>query len=294
MGKPRTALGRGLDALIPNRTGREWLREIPLDNIIPNSNQPRHRFPEDALSELSESIRQHGVLQPLIVTSQDEAGKHQLIVGERRWQAAKLAGLETVPAIERESTPQSALEIALIENLQRQDLDPLEEAAAFERLIDEYGLTQEDVALRVGRSRPAIANALRLLRLPPAVKEAMLAGDVTEGHARALLGVSDPLIVSALLARIREHDLTVRQTEALVAEFRTDRKPRQTRKRSSPEIEDLENRLRASLGTKVSIRQGRKASRIVIEYYSPEDLEALLERLLAQTDASEGSEAFPE
>jgi len=284
VGRSRRVLGRGLDALIPSQP-REWLREVPLDRIEPNSEQPRRRFPEEALAELAESIRMHGVLQPLVVSTTD-AGGYRLIVGERRWQAAKLAGLESVPVIERETTPRSALELALIENLQRQDLDPLEEAAAFERLMSEYGLTQEEVAGRVGRSRPAVANTLRLLNLPSSLKQALLNGEVSEGHARALLGLADPLVQEAALQRVRERQLTVRQTEALVNELRhretaapDNRTPR------AQELEVLEGRLRESLGRKVSIQKGRRAGRIVIEYYSPEDLDTLLEHLLSASSS---------
>lgn len=279
MGKPRRALGRGLDALIPAEAATP-AREIDLDDILPNANQPRKRFDDERLADLAASIRDHGVLQPLIVSRGDREGKFRLVVGERRWQAAHLAGLKKIPVIVRETSEVSSLELALVENIQREDLDPLEEATAFERLIEEHGYTQENVARRVGRSRSAVANSLRLLGLPTAIKDALIAGDISEGHARALLGVPDPLLQEALLRRVRFDGLNVRQTEDLV---RGANAPRATRKSTppprSPEIQRLEDDLRSSLGTKVAITRGHKAGKIIIEFYSDDDLTQLYERL---------------
>jgi ParB family transcriptional regulator, chromosome partitioning protein len=215
------------------------------------------------------------------VSAPDSAGKFRLIVGERRWQAARLAGLTTVPIMEREASPDGAMAVALVENLQRQYLDALEEAAAFDRLIRDHGLTQGEVAKQVGRSRPSITNSLRLLGLPSSVKDALIDCRISEGHARALLALSDSLAMDAGLQRIMEDGLTVRQTEALVASFKAGVTPRPVRTVTKPaDIVSLEDNLRATLGTKVSIQRGRKAGRIVIEYYSEEDFQTLTERLL--------------
>jgi ParB family transcriptional regulator, chromosome partitioning protein len=286
VGKRRQALGRGIEALIP--TSLSGSRELALDDIIPGQGQPRKRFDDEKLAGLADSMRSHGILQPLIVSGSDEKGKHRLIAGERRWQAARIAGLGKVPVIVRDSADASAMEIALVENIQRQDLDPLEEAAAFDRLIREFGLTQEDVAHRVGRSRPSITNTIRLLTLPSIVREALIAGDVTEGHARALLGLDNAGAIELALARVVKEDLNVRQTERLVASLREPRaetKPHSSPRSQPPHLRALEHRLRASLGTKVTVAKGRKSGRIVIEYYSDDDLQLIVDLLLP--DASE-------
>jgi len=282
VGKRRTALGRGLDALIPARA-RDSVHELNLEDIVPDRSQPRQRFSEAELDELADSIRVHGLLQPLVVSGPDERGKHRLIIGERRWQAAKKAGLTQVPVMERDAGTPEALEMALVENLQRQDLDPLEAAAAFDRLISRHGLTQEEVARRVGRSRPAVANSLRLLSLPTKVRDALIAGQISEGHARALLAASNPGRMEELLRRVIALGLNVRQTEQLVTGSQSPSTPRQAVPPSA-EVRELEDRLQRSLGTKVSLMPGRKRGRIVIEYYSQEDLSSLVERLLQERD----------
>jgi ParB family chromosome partitioning protein len=276
-------LGRGLEALIP--AAAPGIYEVALDDIRPGAQQPRKRFDEAGLEELAQSMRSVGILQPLIVSAADESGKHRLITGERRWQAARLAGFELVPVVEREGAGASALEIALVENLQRQDLDPLEEASAFDQLIKDFGLTQEEVAIRVGRSRAGIANSIRLLSLPRIVRDALAADAITEGHARALLGIQAPAIIEKLLQRVIDQELTVRQTERLAkAAKQTPTTEKQSSKESPREAEfrALEDRLRASLGTKVSVTRGRKSGRIVIEYYSDDDLQSLVDRLLTE------------
>jgi ParB family chromosome partitioning protein len=283
MGRRRTPLGRGLDALIPSRE-RTDSRDLPLDAIVPNRSQPRVRFDDESIAELADSIKTHGMLQPLIVGPPDPSGKHPLIIGERRWQAARMAGLERVPVIERDAGESEALQLALIENIQRLDLDPLEEAAAFERLIRVHGMTQETVAQQIGRTRAAIANTIRLLGLPGPVKDALTSGKITEGHARALLGAPDPLSMEAALQRVLDEGLNVRQTERLVGLMTTGR-PHQPRRETGPELQMLEERLRDGLGTKVTIQRGRKSGRIVIEYYSDEDLDALVDRLLGDQEA---------
>lgn len=273
-------LGRGLDALLPAPppdAAASGVVELPVDLLVPNPAQPRQGLAEAELAELAASIREHGVLQPVIV-ARAGAG-YVLVAGERRWRAARQAGLPTIPALIKEVTPRQRLELALVENLQRQDLTPLEEAAAYQQLIAEHGLTQEQVATRVGKSRAAVANALRLLQLAPAVRAALLAGQITAGHARALLGCSDPAQQEALLAQVLAGDLSVRATEELV------RRGGQRRPRAAPapapELAAVEQALRQALGTKVQLLRSRRGGRIVIHYYSDEELQALYERFVA-------------
>jgi len=281
MRQRRGGLGRGLDALIQHDTGQvqSEIVELPLDVIQPNPHQPRQRIDADALAALAESIRAHGVVQPIIVTRADDGTTFQLIAGERRWRAARLAGLATIPAIIRDVTPRETLEIALIENVQRADLTPLEEAAAYQALITEFGLTQQELAARVGRSRAAIANTLRLLHAPPAIQAALADGQITEGHARALLGLPNALDQVAALAIVIERGLTVRQTEALVQRW-AQRTSRATAPRSlPPALQHVEEGFRRALGTKVELRPGRKGGQIVIHYYSDDELSAIYQRL---------------
>ncbi|HLI27544.1 MAG TPA: ParB/RepB/Spo0J family partition protein [Chloroflexota bacterium] len=273
-------LGRGLDALLPAApTGAVpgGVVELPVDLIVPNPEQPRQGIAEAELAELAASIRAHGVLQPVIV-ARAGAG-YVLVAGERRWRAAQQAGLTTIPALIKEVTPRQRLELALVENLQRQDLTPLEEAAAYQQLITEHGLTQEQVAERVGKSRAAVANTLRLLQLAPAVRTALLAGQITAGHARALLGCADPAQQETLLAQVLASDLSVRATEELVRRGG----PRRTRlvPAPPPELVAVEQALRQALGTKVQLLRSRRGGRIVIHYYSDEELQALYERFVA-------------
>jgi ParB family chromosome partitioning protein len=216
--KSRRALGRGLDALIPASESKAGAAEIPIARVSPNPHQPRQDMDEETLAELASSIREHGVIQPLVVTQVGD--EYQLIAGERRWRAAQLAGLTTVPAIVKETTPQQMLELALVENVQRADLNPLEEAGAYRQLIDEFGLTQEEVADRVGKSRAAIANTVRLLRLPDDVKEALGAGRISEGHARALLSLPTARLQRQVMDIVEKRGFNVRQTEDLVRQPR--------------------------------------------------------------------------
>jgi ParB family transcriptional regulator, chromosome partitioning protein len=268
-------LGRGLDALLPARAAAGGVLELDVAAIRPNPAQPRTRIPPDELAELAASIAEHGVLQPIIVTGGDEG--YLLIAGERRWRAAQLAGRRTIPAVVKEATDQERLELALVENLQRQDLTPLEEAAAYRQLVAEHGLTQEAVATRVGKSRVAVANALRLLNLAPVARDALLAGRITAGHARALLACPDDATQEQLLARVLATDLSVRATEELV------RRGIGPRARSalpaSVEVAAVEQQLRQALGTKVQLQRSRRGGRIVIHYYSDDELQGLFERL---------------
>ncbi len=272
MSKERGGLGRGLEAIIPTRSAgtAAGLVEIDPERISPNPRQPRTTIDEAALSELADSIREHGILQPLIVTR--SGSDYTLIAGERRWRAAKLAGLERVPALVKDSSPQQMLELALVENIQRQDLGPLEEAAAYRQLLEEHSLTQEKVAQRVGKSRSAVANSLRLLALPPEAKDALAKGLITEGHARTLLSLPTLEQQLALLASILEGGVTVRKAEE-AARRSSSKAPK------SLEITELEDRLRDLLRTKVELHRGRRGGRLVIHFYSDEELEGIYQAL---------------
>lgn len=281
-------LGRGLDALIPRGGGVD---EAGIDLIVPNPEQPRTSFDEEALEELAASVREHGILQPLIVSrvvAEDGAVTYQLVAGERRLLAARRAGLVRVPVVVRETAPRDLLELALVENLQRADLGPLETAQAYRRLADEYGLTQEEIARRAGKSRVAVANVMRLLALPETVKAGLAGGAITEGHARALLGLPDTAAQARLYAEVTAQSLTVRETEEMVRRLREPPEsapgtpaPKRER-RTDPDLEAIEERLRAALGTQVRLERSRKGGRIVIQFYGDEDLEGLLTRLLGE------------
>ena len=280
----KRGLGRGLSALIP--TGVEevgaGVQEIPVEDIAPNPLQPRQHVDANALQELAESIREHGLIQPLIVTRADRADgvSYYIIAGERRWAAAKLAGLRTVPVIIKEATPQEMLELALVENLQREDLNPLEEALAYQHLCDEFGLTHEQVAAKVGKHRVTITNTMRLLRLAEPVKEALLAGRISEGHARAMLPlVEDVSAQTRVLRAIQQRGLSVRQTEELVRRIVAGEKSR-ARNEPSPETKALEEMFRQALGTKVQLFRGRRGGRLVIHFYSDEELQGLYDLLV--------------
>ena len=273
----RGALGRGLGALIPDL--HPAVEEVDVDLIAPNPHQPRSVFDPDALSELAASIREHGIIQPLIVSRPDGHGAapYQLIAGERRLLAARQAGLARVPVIVKEASPQALLELALVENLQREDLGALEEASAFRRLAEEFSLTQEAIATRVGRSRSAVANSLRLLSLSAEIQASLARGEITAGHARALLGIDDAAERHSAWLRIVEGGLTVREAETL-SKGRARLRPRLTR-RPSPDVAALEERLRSSLGTRVDLRKGRKGGRMTVYFFSDEELEAIIEKL---------------
>lgn len=281
----RRGLGKGLGALIPGAETPSGLVEVPLDAIVPNPLQPRQPQDPEALQELADSIREHGILQPLIVTALSEPegeAEYRLIAGERRWRAARLAGLDRVPVLVKEASPGKTLELALVENIQRADLNPLEEATAYQQLIDEFGLTQEMVAERVGRSRVAVANALRLLRLPQKVKAALSNGEISEGHARALLGLEEADEQIKALDVVLKKGLSVRQTEELVRhwakrEVSTGEEPTST---ITPAIRALEDRFRRALGTKVNLVHGKQGGRLIIHFYSEEELQALYDRIV--------------
>ncbi len=274
--KERRGLGRGLEALIPTAEEQPGgVLQVPVGAIRPNPMQPRSGMDAEALQELAASILEHGLIQPLIVT-QLGPENYQLIAGERRWQAAKLAGLAAVPVIVKEATPQQVLELALVENIQRADLNPLEEAAAFQQLVDDFGMTQEQVAARVGKSRVTVTNTLRLLRLPGEVREALGSGDIHEGHARALLGLPTAEAQTAALKVVTKRALSVRQTEELVRRLTATAPVVRAKPALPPETAALEERFRQSLGTKVNLFRSRKgAGRLVIHFYSEEELQAI-------------------
>jgi ParB family transcriptional regulator, chromosome partitioning protein len=269
-------LGRGLGALIPRAT--VGLREIAVDAIRPNPSQPRTHVDEHELADLAQSIREHGVLQPVLV-SQQRDGTFQLIAGERRWRAVQLAGMPSVPAIVKEATPQASLEMALVENIQRRDLNPLEEAHAFRQLIDEHGLTQEQLGQRIGKSRVAVTNTLRLLHLPEAVREALAVGSITEGHARAILMANSESPRLRLLERVVADHMSVRETEALAREMNAPRQ-RAANAAFDPDVERLEEAFRQALGTRVRLVKGRRGGRLVIHFFSNEELQGLYEAIV--------------
>lgn len=270
-------LGRGLAALIPQRDDGRSTVEIPISAIRHNPYQPRQAVDNARLAELAESIAQHGVLQPVLVTQTPQG--YVLIAGERRLRAAELAGLERIPALVRSVAQQEQLAFALVENLQRSDLNALEEARAFRQLADEFGLTQEEVAQRVGRSRSAVANTLRLLELAPAIQAALADGSVTEGHARALAGLQDESVQAEMLRVVVARALSVRQTEDLVRRHNQPGLARVSDRTVPPDLERLEAGLREVLGTKVSLSRRRRGGRITIEYYDNDDLGRIYERL---------------
>jgi ParB family chromosome partitioning protein len=283
--KARGGLGKGLGALIPSGEPTPGLKKVSIDAIIPNPRQPRSVFDEEALRELADSIRELGLIQPLIVqqvVGEDitQPPRYQLITGERRWRAARLAGLQHVDVIVKEATPQEMLELALVENIQRADLNPLEEANAYSQLAEEFGLTQERIAERVGRSRVSVTNTMRLLRLPDAVREALLHDQITEGHARALLMLDGEEEQLLALKTIIKQSLSVRQAEELVRRIQAATQETTRQRTRSPETEALERQFTEAFGTKVDLFRSRKGGRLVIHFYSEEDLQSLYERFV--------------
>jgi ParB family chromosome partitioning protein len=274
-------LGRGLASLIPQRAQPVGTTDIAISRIQVNPYQPRKRMDEEALATLAASIAEHGVIQPIVVSETLEG--YRLIAGERRVRAAQLAGLDRIPAVVRQVADHDQLQLALIENIQRADLDSIEEAHAYRQLIDEFGLSQEDVAARVGRARSTIANTLRLLDLDPAVQDAIAQGKITEGHARAIAGLPTDA-QPRVLATVLERDLSVRETEEVVRRLRQPQKAqaqvRVERQDTDPDLERVEEDFRRTLGTKVSLAKTRRGGRIVIEYYSDDDLGRIYEKIV--------------
>jgi len=284
MAPGKSRLGRGLDALIPfdnQRDRPQGVSEVRVDAILPNPRQPRSMIGDESLGELAASVREHGIIQPLIVTR--VAGGYQLIAGERRWRAAQLVGLATVPVLVKDVAPVEMLELALVENVQRSDLNALEEAAAYQQLVEEFGLTQGEVAQRVGKSRVAVSNTLRLLKAADAVQKALLAGRITEGHARAILGLERHEAQESALATVLRKNFTVRQTENLVRRMEGEsRRPRRGRENEASN-RALESIFRESLGTRVDVKRAGKGGRVVIYFYSQEELDTLYQRFVPGT-----------
>lgn len=287
MAAKKMGLGKGLDSMIPpkstgtraktdNRISQTGETILKINEVEPNKNQPRKNFNEDSLLELSESIKLHGIVQPLVVTRKKDY--YEIIAGERRWRAAKMAGLREVPVVIKDYTPQEVMEVALIENIQREDLNPVEEARAYQNLIQEYSLKQDEVAEKVSKSRTAITNSLRLLKLDDRVLEMLVEETISSGHARALLGFPDKEQQYTVAMKIFDEKLSVRETEKLVKSMMNS-----TRKNAKKELKndfvyrDLEEKLKQKLGTKVRInRKTEQKGKVEIEYYSPEELEKIL------------------
>jgi len=312
---PKQTLGRGLSSLIPQKpkpqdtqpvpltqdarkfvaplARKDWVREesvfyIEIEKIHPNPQQPRKDFAEESLKDLAESIRTHGIIQPLVVTKhehQTSRGQevwYELVAGERRLRASKLVGLKHIPVIIREAEEQQKLEVALIENLQRHDLNALEEAKAFRKLADTFGLSQQEISLRVGKSRSAVANTLRLLDLPQEIQKGLEENKITEGHARALLGVRDVVAQLAFYNDVVQKNLSVRDVEEMAraqAMQAGTRKERITRT-LDPEVREFQSKLEGALGTKVRLKGGTGRGKIVVEFYSREELQSILARIL--------------
>lgn len=317
MTQPRRGLGRGLDALFgghaaaadgaapeddasspgtdstpvaaaaSSEPARRAPERLDIDLISPNPEQPRTNFEPEKLRELADSIREHGIIQPLVV-SRDEDGGYRLIAGERRLQAARLAGLATVPVVIREVSGTDLLELALIENIQRADLNAIEEAMAYRRLTEEHGLTQEDAAKRVGKSRVTVTNALRLLQLESEIRRSLVAGEISEGHARALLGLADGRSRMNAWREVVRRSLSVRETEALVRRTLADGEgaaspvESSTPARRDPELSDIEGRLRRRLSTRVTVTRARKGAKIAIECFSAEEFDNVIQQLLGE------------
>jgi ParB family chromosome partitioning protein len=278
----KQALGKGLGALIPDLSALDdkdrkafGIMEIELDKIVPNEYQPRKVFDEAKLKDLAASIKEQGVIQPIIVHRVDTG--YQLIAGERRWRASRLVGLKTIPALVKEATKRELLEMALIENIQREDLNPLEAAEAYKRLLDEFKLTQDDLAKRVGKERSTVTNFLRLLGLPKEVKQELVSGTLSIGHAKAILSLERVRDQIQATLRIVKKGLSVREAEALAHALKNPLKEKKTHQ--SHELVSVEEKLRKSLGTKVSIAPKAKGGRIIIEYYSAEELDRILEKI---------------
>jgi len=291
-------LGRGLSSLIPNKQpsqadqspadfskralsdddsirGDKFVLEIDVNQIVPNPHQPRHTFDDAKLNELAQSIKAHGIIQPLIVSK--NGSQYELIAGERRFQASKLLGMKKVPVIVREAGEKDKLELAIVENVQRHDLNAIDEAKAYQRLMDEYQMNQEEVALKMGKSRSLVANKVRLLGLPVEIQKALIEQRISEGHAKAILAISNPEKQRALFELILKGNLTVRQTEDKTKEISVKSYKRHTT--IDPETKRFEDALVGALGTKVKVTKSGEGGKIIIEYYSPEDLDALLEKI---------------
>ncbi len=281
----KRALGRGLDALLPSvdsrilTAERGETQELRVDSIIPNRFQPRQHFDEEEISQLAESVRKNGLLQPIMVRRKGD-GVYELIAGERRLRAAKLAGLQKISAVVRNCSDEEAMVLALVENLQRNDLNPMEMARAYHRMLNEFGCSQEILAQRVGKERSSVANILRLLNLHPDVQRLVESGQLSTGHAKVLLSVENSEVQVQLARRIVDHQLSVREVERIVAAQAQNRR-RSQRSRIQPPTSDIEQRLQKRFGTRVNVVQGRRGGKIIIHFFSAAEMEGLLEALLS-------------
>ena len=282
----KRGLGKGLGAFLDEEKlmsveSSEGVMRLKVNDIEPNRSQPRKRFDTEKLQALADSIKEHGVIQPIVVTKTDTG--YEIVAGERRWRAARLAELSEIPAIVREYTPRELTEVALIENIQREDLNPIEEAQAYRSLMEEYSLTQEEISTRLGKSRSAIANSVRLLTLEDELQSYVISGEISEGHARCVLSVEGTEVREFLIKRIIEDGLSVRQTEKLAKELLNAKPPKETAKKRPTEtdiqIERIRKYIEEKLGTKVKINHGEKRGKIEIEYYGNRDLDRLLDML---------------
>ncbi|SEF98345.1 chromosome partitioning protein, ParB family [Caloramator fervidus] len=272
----KSVLGKGLGALIPDAEKDGAVFEVDITKLFPNEEQPRKRFDDEKINSLAESIKAHGIIQPIIVKK--EGDFYKIIAGERRWRAAKIAGLKKVPVVEKDLTDREIMEISLIENIQREDLTPIEEAMAYKKLMEEFNLTQEEIAERVGKSRSAIANSLRLLNLDERVIEYINNGDISEGHGKIIASIEDKEVQYQLAKKIVEEGLNVRQTEKIVRELNSKKQKKET-KNNNVYYKDVEEKLQMFFGTKVKINSGKNKGKIEIEYYSEDDLQRILELL---------------
>lgn len=299
MAVKKKGLGKGLDSLIPDNKNiktitsekaaeekkedqvKSGVQMLKINMVEPNRDQPRKNFEEDALLELADSIKQFGILQPLIVRKRKDY--YEIIAGERRWRAAKIAGIKEVPVIIKEYTDQEIVEIGLIENIQRENLNPIEEAMAYKRLLEEFNLKQDEVAERVSKSRTAVTNSMRLLKLDSKVQQMIIDDMITTGHARALLAIDDPELQYTLASQIFDEKLSVRETEKLVKEIKNPKKPKEKKVVENSFIyRDLENKMKDIFGTKVSISsKGKGKGKIEIEYYSDDELEQMFEMIMS-------------
>jgi ParB family chromosome partitioning protein len=280
----KKALGRGLDALLPTarpaiaESDRGDVQQLRLESIVPNRYQPRQQFSEAELADLAQSLRENGLLQPILVRRKGD-GIFELIAGERRLRAAKLAGLEKIPALIRNCTDQESMVLALVENLQRDDLNPMETARAYHRMVNEFGLTQDAIAQKVGRDRSSIANMLRLMTLPPDIQEFIESDQLSTGHAKVILGLVAPEAQIQLARRIIQGQLSVRDAERLLQRLSEGRRQAKRAVRP-PARSDLEERLQKRLGTRVHIEKGRRGGKIIIQYFSPDELDGVVEKIL--------------
>ena len=276
----KLALGKGLGALIPNDINSKEENKpssISLNLIKSNNEQPRKHFDDDKIAELAQSIKEHGIIQPIIVSKKDDY--YVIVAGERRWRASKLLGLKEVPVIEMDLNDKDVLEVSLIENIQRQDLNPIEEAIAYQKLLSDFSLTQDELSKRIGKSRVAISNTIRLMSLSDTVKQYLIDEVISEGHGRALLSLTDDKLQCEIAQKVIDEKLSVRELEKLIKFLKAKKNPKEIKKEINPYYRDVTERLQNYFGTKVNISSKNNKGKIEIEYYSEEDLQRILEMI---------------